>query len=312
MKSLLLLSGLAIAGLGFALPGGDSSSSCSSSQAATRAGDTIVETAMKADGFGTLTAALKAADLVETLQSPGPFTVFAPTDDAFAQLPEGTLESLLQPDNRGLLTSILTYHVVSGDVKAADVVKLDFAATVNGQRVDIVFDEESKTVTIDGAKVVTTDIACSNGTIHVIDAVIMPSTNDLVETAVAAGQFETLAAAVRAAGLAEALTADAPLTVFAPTDEAFAQLPEGTVESLLKPENLGQLQAVLKHHVVAGRVYSDQALAAGEAKTLNGGTLRIEVREDVAFVGDAQILATDVEASNGVIHVIDRVLLPRD
>jgi uncharacterized surface protein with fasciclin (FAS1) repeats len=122
--------------------------------------------------FETLTAALKAADLVGTLEGKGPFTVFAPTDAAFEKLPAGTLEDLLKPENKAKLTAILTYHVVPGNVKAADVVKLTGAKTVNGQEVKIAVNGGK--VMVDGANVVTTDIAASNGTIHVIDSVILP------------------------------------------------------------------------------------------------------------------------------------------
>ncbi|QDT39623.1 fasciclin domain-containing protein [Stratiformator vulcanicus] len=132
----------------------------------------IVDTAVKAGSFKTLVAAVQAADLVETLKGEGPFTVFAPTDAAFDKLPEGTVATLLKPENKKKLQSILTYHVVSGKVMAADVVNLSEAKTVEGSTVDIKV--SNGTVMIDGAKVVTTDIKCSNGVIHVIDAVIMP------------------------------------------------------------------------------------------------------------------------------------------
>ena len=132
----------------------------------------IVETAVAAGQFKTLVAALKAADLVKTLEGKGPFTVFAPTDAAFAKLPPGTVESLLEPKNKKKLTDILTYHVVAGDVKAADVVKLTSAKTVNGQSVTIVV--SGGTVKVDDATVVKTDIAATNGVIHVIDTVLMP------------------------------------------------------------------------------------------------------------------------------------------
>jgi len=132
----------------------------------------IVDTAVAAGSFKTLTTALNAAGLVETLKGKGPFTVFAPTDAAFAKLPAGTVESLLKPENKQKLTSILTYHVVAGNVKAADVVKLSSAKTLNGQSVMI------KTlggkVFINGATVVKADIATTNGTIHVIDTVLLP------------------------------------------------------------------------------------------------------------------------------------------
>lgn len=129
----------------------------------------IVDTAVKAGSFKTLAAALKAADLIDTLKGKGPFTVFAPTDEAFAKLPPGTVEALLKDKKK--LTAILTYHVVPGKVMAADVVKLSSAKTVNGQEVKI---DASKGVKVDGANVVKTDIVCSNGVIHVIDAVILP------------------------------------------------------------------------------------------------------------------------------------------
>lgn len=131
----------------------------------------IVDTAVAADGFDTLVAAVKAAGLVETLKGDGPFTVFAPTDAAFAELPEETLESLLKPENKEKLASILTYHVVPGKVTSKDVKPMD-VATVNGAKATIEVDYG--TVTIDEAKVVQTDIMTSNGVIHVIDAVIMP------------------------------------------------------------------------------------------------------------------------------------------
>jgi uncharacterized surface protein with fasciclin (FAS1) repeats len=132
----------------------------------------IVDTAVAAGSFETLATALQAAGLVETLKGKGPFTVFAPTDAAFAKLPAGTVESLLKPENKAKLASILTYHVVAGNVKAADVVKLTEAKTVNGQSVKI--SVANGGVKVDGANVVTTDIAATNGTIHVIDAVILP------------------------------------------------------------------------------------------------------------------------------------------
>ena len=133
---------------------------------------TIVDVAVEAGSFNTLAAALSAAELVETLQGEGPFTVFAPTDDAFAKLPEGTVESLLLPENRDQLTAILTYHVVAGSVPAEQVVGLDEAQTVNGQSVAISVDGSA--VMVDEANVIATDIMASNGIIHVIDSVILP------------------------------------------------------------------------------------------------------------------------------------------
>jgi uncharacterized surface protein with fasciclin (FAS1) repeats len=276
--------------------------------AAEPVGKDIVTTAVEAGSFGTLAAALKAAGLVETLQGKGPFTVFAPTDEAFSKLPKGTVETLLKPENKQQLIAVLTYHVVAGKVLAADVVKLDAAATVNGQRVNIKVDGGK--VQVDGANVVKADIHCSNGVIHVIDAVILPAADNIPQTADKAGIFKTLLAAAKAAGLVEALSGDKPLTVFAPTDDAFAALPKGTVETLLKPENKEQLAGILKYHVVAGRVFSGDLLSGKEVTTLQGGKLSVTMKEGKAKVLNAGLLKTDIDASNGVVHVIDTVLLP--
>jgi uncharacterized surface protein with fasciclin (FAS1) repeats len=135
----------------------------------------IVDTAVAAGQFETLAAALNAAGLVETLKGPGPFTVFAPTDEAFAKLPAGTVEDLLKPENKDQLTAILTYHVVPGTVMAADVVKLDEAKTVNGAMLDVKAGGQG--VMVNDAKVTATDIAASNGVIHVIDSVVLPPKN---------------------------------------------------------------------------------------------------------------------------------------
>jgi transforming growth factor-beta-induced protein len=289
---------------------------CASSRAAlasNAAQKNIVETALAAGSFKTLAAALTAGELVDALQGDGPFTVFAPTDEAFAKLPADQLAFLLKPANKPLLQAILTYHVVSGRVPAKAVIKQKFATSLNGQRID--FKVSDAGVTVDGASVLKTDIACSNGIIHVIDSVLLPSTTDIVGTAVEAGSFKTLAAALKAAKLIEALRGDGPFTVFAPTDEAFAALPQGTVEKLLKPENRATLAAILKFHVVPGRVYADTVAAGHEFKTLEGRsfttrTVKTRNMPDKVMVNGASVLKADIETSNGVIHVIDSVLLP--
>ncbi len=134
------------------------------------------------------------------------------------------------------------------------------------------------------------------------------ATADIVDTAVAAGSFKTLAAALQAAGLVETLKGEGPFTVFAPTDEAFARLPAGTVEALLADKE--KLTAILTYHVVAGKVKAKQVVTLNEATTVQGGTVKIRVVNGQVLVNDAKVIATDVKASNGVIHVIDTVLIP--
>ncbi|MEM9942441.1 MAG: fasciclin domain-containing protein [Planctomycetota bacterium] len=269
----------------------------------------IVDTAVGAGSFKTLVAAVKAAGLVETLKGEGPFTVFAPTDEAFAKLPEGTVETLLKPENLKKLQGILTYHVVPGSVMAEKVVTLESAKTVQGSDVTIKVVDGS--VMINGAKVVKTDIACKNGVIHVIDAVILPpEKKDIVETAVGAEDFSTLVAAVKAAGLVETLQGEGPFTVFAPTNAAFAKIPAATLQDLLKPENKDKLTAILTYHVVAGKVMAEDAVKLTEAKTVNGKSFKIKVENGKVYVDGAQVIKTDIDCKNGVIHVIDSVIMP--
>lgn len=291
-----------------------SSSACSANEGAQivnvahMSSQDIVDTAVAAGQFKTLAAALGAAGLVDALKGDGPFTVFAPTDEAFAKLPKGTIENLLKPENKALLTSILTYHVVPGRVLAKDVTKVNAADSLNGQRIAVAV--SGGKVMVDQANVVKTDITASNGVIHVIDTVIMPETKSIPQVAKDAGSFKTLLAAVEAAGLTDTLLGAGPFTVFAPTDEAFAKLPAGTVDTLLRPENRDQLKAVLTYHVVSGRVFSDGATKAGTASTLQGGTLTISNKGGKVMINGAKVVSADIDASNGVIHVIDAVLLP--
>jgi uncharacterized surface protein with fasciclin (FAS1) repeats len=133
---------------------------------------------------------------------------------------------------------------------------------------------------------------------------------DIVDTAVSAGSFKTLVAAVQAAGLVDVLKSEGPLTVFAPTDDAFAKLPAGTVENLLKPENKEKLVAVLTYHVVPGRVTSDKVGSLSSAKTVNGQELRISTKDGGVMIDDARVTAVDIATTNGIIHVIDSVILP--
>lgn len=269
--------------------------------------DDIIQVASSNSDFSTLVAAIQAADLVDALQGEGPFTVFAPTNEAFAKLPEGTVENLLKPENKKALQTILTYHVVPGRALAKDVVSKDFWTSLNGQRVDIKV--AGKNVKIDGAKITATDIETSNGVIHVIDSVILPATKTIPGVAKEAGQFGTLLAAVEAAGLSETLMGEGPFTVLAPTDAAFKALGK-TVDELLLPENKARLASILTYHVLPGRVYSDQVIGLTTAGTVQGQDISISLKGESVWINDAKVLKTDIEATNGVIHVINKVILP--
>jgi uncharacterized surface protein with fasciclin (FAS1) repeats len=279
--------------------------------------DTIVDIAVADGRFTTLVAALTAADLVGTLSGEGPFTVFAPTDDAFAALPAGTVEGLLA--DIPALTDVLTYHVVSGNVLAADVVTLSSAMTLQGQEVSVRVEDGN--VFINDSQVVITDIVGDNGVIHVIDAVLIPEPeqvqnapveapdNSITGIAAADGRFTTLVAALQAAGLDSVLAGEGSFTVFAPTDTAFARLAPGTVDALLA--DIPALTDILTYHVVAGEVDSATALTLVLAPTLQGANLIVDNQlGNVVLNRDALVTQPDIQASNGVIHVINRVLLP--
>jgi uncharacterized surface protein with fasciclin (FAS1) repeats len=283
----------------------------------------IVAVASANPDFSTLVAAVQAAGLVETLQSDGPFTVFAPTNEAFAALPAGLVDALLLPENVDALQAVLTYHVVAGKVLAADVADGE-VATVQGENITL---STMGGVKVNDANVIATDVMASNGVIHVIDAVIVPpsldvasllpapettapaeAAGDIVAVASANPDFSTLVAAVQAAGLVETLQSEGPFTVFAPTNEAFAALPAGLVDKLLLPENKDILVAILTYHVVSGKVMAADVMA-GDVPSVQGENIAVTTDGGVKVNG-ANVIATDVEASNGVIHVIDAVILP--
>jgi uncharacterized surface protein with fasciclin (FAS1) repeats len=290
---------------------------------------TIVDVAVGAGTFDTLVAAVSAAGLAETLSGEGPFTVFAPTDEAFAALPAGLVDALLLPENEAALVAVLTYHVLGAEVPSSDVAT-GAVGTLQGEEIELVVDDNG--VTVNGANVIAVDVEASNGVIHVIDAVLVPPSIDatallvanameeeameeqaevgtIVDVAVGAGTFDTLVAAVSAAGLAETLSGEGPFTVFAPTDEAFAALPAGLVDALLLPENEAALVAVLTYHVLGAEVPSSD-VATGAVGTLQGEEIELVVDDNGVTVNGANVIAVDVEASNGVIHVIDAVLVP--
>ncbi|MFO1270833.1 MAG: fasciclin domain-containing protein [Rubrivivax sp.] len=277
----------------------------------------IVQTAQADPRFSLLVEAVTAADLAGTLSQPGPFTVFAPTNDAFtALLAElGVTKEALFAD-KALLTAVLTYHVLPAKVLKADVPAGKAITTVQGGifKIDAV---GSSLVITDGrnrtSNITATDITASNGVIHVIDKVLLPADKNIVQTAAALPQFSLLVEAVTAADLADALSAPGPLTVFAPTNDAFtALLAElGTTKDALFADK-ALLTSVLTYHVLNGRVLKADVPVGTAITTLEGGTFTVD---GTLAITDGQgrkasITATDVLASNGVIHVIDKVILP--
>ncbi len=261
----------------------------------------LVAAAMAADDLQTLVRAVQAAELVDVLQSPGPFTVFAPTDAAFADLPAAKREQLLQDPDR--LKAVLLHHVVSGRLYADEVVQRTDAQTALGQALRF---EVSDQVRVNGAAIIQADIAADNGIIHVIDRVLLPE-RDIVEVAREAGNFRSLLMALEVTGMTQTLRESGPFTVFAPTDGAFEQLPRGVVDALL--QDTDRLSAVLSYHVVAGQIPAAELAQRRELKTVGGQPVEIDGAAEITVAG-AALGRTDIPATNGIIHVIDTVLLP--
>ena len=336
---------------------------------------TVVDIIVDSENHTTLETAVVAAGLVETLSGEGPFTVFAPTDDAFNALPEGTLDAVLA--DMDLLTSILTHHVAGGSVYSTDLSDGMMVTTLNGTELMVTIDDNG--VMIDNAMVTVADIAADNGVVHVIDAVLIPedgceddnetidelfgamfvndcealveylmtnynyteyqacnwdgqpmfsldtsiseicecSCQDVEEETITvvdiianSENHNTLEYALGEAGFIEYLSGEGPFTVFAPTDDAFDALPEGTLDAVLTDFEL--LASILKYHVVTESVYSTDLSDGMMVTTLEGSDLTVTIDENGVMINDAMVTVADIEADNGVVHVIDAVLIPEN
>lgn len=269
---------------------------------------TIAEIVASDDNFSTLLTAVEAAGLVDALNSQGPYTVFAPTNDAFDALPDGVLDDLLA-DPQGALRNVLLYHAAPGAFFAEDVAMMESITTLLGP--DITVEVQNGNVILNGEVMVTdTDIQASNGVVHVIDAVLIPPMPTIADLVTNEPNFSTLATALEVAGLTDALAQPGPYTVFAPPNSAFDALPEGVLDDLLA--NPDQLSEVLLYHVADGSYPASEVVQLDAITTLQGEDITIEVTEggDVILNGDTNLLQPDVVASNGIIHVIDQVLIP--
>jgi transforming growth factor-beta-induced protein len=305
------------------------SSSAPLSSDATLIEQTITTIAGDTDDLSTLVTALEVADLVETLEGEGPFTVFAPTNEAFAKLPEGELEALLEDEDA--LRDVLLYHVVPGELFAVDVLARESLETALGATISVQADGPTLNETIG---LVATDIAAKNGVVHLIDMVLIPPTDDdegedddsdsddgdgdddgegdddlltIAEIAASDDRFETLVAALELTKLDATVSGDGPFTVFAPTDGAFDALPDDVLEDLFA--NPDELANILLYHVVPGALFAEDVVAADELTTALGPSITVQ-GEALTLNENVNLIITDIAASNGVIHVIDAVLLP--
>jgi transforming growth factor-beta-induced protein len=277
----------------------------------------IVDLAASTADLSTLVTALTAGKLTGALSGTGPFTVFAPTNEAFAKLPKASLKKLLDPSNIKELDALLEYHVIAGAaVHKAALKRHQNVKTLEGKSVEI-RKTASGEVFVNRAKVITADVGASNGVVHIIDTVLdgglipppAPS-KSIVQLAAATPDLSTLVTALKAGNLIAALSGTGPFTVFAPTNEAFAKLPKATLNHLLDPKNIKELDAILEYHVISGVAVSKADLKSEQkVKTLEGQDVEIKATRGEVLVNQARVTTADVAASNGIVHIIDSVLM---
>ncbi|MEB3328220.1 MAG: fasciclin domain-containing protein [Candidatus Sericytochromatia bacterium] len=276
---------------------------------------TIVDLAVASPStFSTLATALQETNLVSALQEGGLFTVFAPTNEAFAALGDA-LTILRKPWNRELLAEVLKYHVLGAE-KRSEALHTSIVPTLADPATpNLPVVRDGASLTVGGQAVATADVEAANGVVHVLSGVMLPPgfsvpPATVVEVAAGNPEFSTLVQLVTAAGLGEALQAEGPYTVFAPTNAAFAKLPPALVAALLLPENKAKLQQILTYHVAPAAVLA-RDLQAGALTTLEGGAVQVTLpATGPTLNGDVQVIATDVRAGNGVVHGVDSVLIP--
>lgn len=275
----------------------------------------IVEIAAGNENFSILVAALQKAELVEALQADGPFTVFAPTNEAFQKLLtslEITPEDLL---NHPQLKEVLLYHVIPAQVLSTDLDNGMTAETLSGESITVDLDDGVK---INSSNVTTADIMATNGVIHIIDTVLVPSSFKLnpdpetvVDIALSNDDFSMLVSLLQKADLVGALQAEGPFTVFAPTNAAFEKLLAALDITAADLMNQPDLSKVLLYHVISGKIMSTDLTDGLEAATLNGEAIKFDLNDGVK-ANESNIIAADIEAGNGVVHVIDTVLIPQN
>ena len=267
---------------------------------------TVFDIIESSEVHNTLEAAIVAAGLDETLASEGPFTVFAPTDDAFSLIPADVIATLLA-DPTGLLTQILLNHVVSGTTLSTDLSDGMMITTLQGGEVMVSINDG--VVMIGNATVIVADLQADNGVVHVIDAILVPEmpTNTVFDIIENSPAHNTLEAAIVAAGLDETLASEGPFTVFAPTDDAFSLIPADVIATLLA-DPTGLLTQILLNHVVSGTTLSTDLSDGMMITTLQGGEVMVSINDGVVMIGNATVIVADLQADNGVVHVIDAVI----
>ncbi|XP_069138922.1 transforming growth factor-beta-induced protein ig-h3-like [Argopecten irradians] len=268
-------------------------------------GGNLVEV-LQSNGQSTLVGLVQKAGLADALTQ-GTFTIFAPTNAAFAKLPADLLASLGSDVNA--LANVLKYHVVQGSVRKQDASNEAQLDTLAGKKIRLNIYSHNNEVTVEGSRITDFDLQATNGYVHVIDTVMLPPEGSIVDIVAGASELSTLLSQVQSANLASALTGDA-LTVFAPTNEAFSRLGSTVLNNLAKDPQL--LKEILEYHVVPHTEYSAGLYNREYVRTLDTrhDVIRIGVSGSTVYVNNGKVLKADIAATNGVVHIIDHVLVP--
>mmetsp|Transcript_23247 Transcript_23247/g.55109 ORF Transcript_23247/g.55109 Transcript_23247/m.55109 type:complete len:348 (-) Transcript_23247:170-1213(-) len=280
----------------------------------TTSAQNIVEVAQSDEAFSTLVDLVVQADLAEALSTGDPLTVFAPVNDAFDALPADVVANLMTDEWKLHLQNVLGYHVLAADVPASAIIDAGSvdATTLNGEDITAALVGDSVVIN-EVSTVVTPDVTADNGLIHVVDTVLLPSwvSNSIVDRAVATPDLSTLVSLVTSAGLADTLSTGGPFTVFAPTNDAFTAAIAAATEALGTTELPADLiSTLLTYHVVEGIAPASAITEGLELETLQGDVITFSLEGGAPTVNGAGIVATDILANNGIVHVIDAVLIP--
>lgn len=274
----------------------------------------LVAVVARTPALASLRLAIDASGLNDVLASTGPFTLLAPSDEAFSRLDKETLASLMAPENQAALAAILAHHVLPGRNSAAQLASLSSAPSLSGQRLEIRRGPTGPIIA--GGAISQADIPAINGVIHVIDTVLLPTTRDIRSALDASGRFTTFLSLLDRAGDTEFFAPGAQVTLFAPTDDAFKSMPPDTIAMLKSSRNRESLRSLLENHIVTGRLTIESALASTPVQTKLGSSLRVErdqtsrVRIQFSEKSFTTVLAADLSATNGLIHVVDAPIIP--
>ncbi len=267
-------------------------------------GKKTLDAVAQAAGLKTLMKLVSLAEI--DLPQDEKVTVFAPTDAAFAKLPAETIDFLISPNGRSTLQTILSYHIVPGEILSNKMLNTRSLLTLNGQSLDVGMDDG---LSISGSRLSMLDVPFAGGIIHVVDSVLIPESKSILEIASQTSELSTLFAALNAAGIGDQLgTVNGPWTVFAPINSAFTSLDDGVLEDLLKTKNRAELIDLLGLHVIPGRISSSELLANKSARSYFGNKIDFTLESGEFYVQGAKILSADIQASNGVIHLIESVI----